>query len=672
MSETNETTTKYVVLCVDAEPDDLAALQRQVRDCCGPEIEVQACSDAAQALALIEGFDPSSVRVPLIITEHVLPAMSGINLLLALNRMADYRATRKMLASSGANVLDLSRALNQGALHRNIVKPWKPEVLRDCVRSLLTSFFVHHAPQECDRFKDVLHSVQFPRAYWAAQQERRALDVQIKTLKRSFLANMGMSDQAVDHALSVGIDEALKAPPRQHFPAGAVLLSQGEPVSAIYVLVSGNVQLSRTTNDREVILHQQAGGRIIGLLSLAHGQRAFYTWRATTDVDVIPLSLEQLETALQANPWLGGYLVTSLVRTMGLRSKRTAQLLLEVEDLNGKLQGERDQLAGTLQQLEASQTRLVESQKMATLGQLSAGVAHELNNPIAAIQRAADFLGEDLTALLADVPHGETIKAAMLSALTSEPLSTREQRSRRAALARAVDSEGLAQRLLKAGITTFDQYSSSLGRLSSAERDRLLDKLERYHQLGMSLRSISTCSRRVSAIVQGLRDYTRADQAPVANVNLHEGIEGTLLMFSHDLGEVEVIKTYGELPAIECHVGEINQVWANIIANALQALNNKGLLRIETSTPDTDHVRVCIIDNGPGVPPENLGRVFDLNFTTKQGPTGFGLGLGLAICRQIVTRHDGTIEMESQPGRTCLTVVLPVRPLAGSGGNGEP
>ena len=214
---------------------------------------------------------------------------------------------------------------------------------------------------------------------------------------------------------------------------------------------------------------------------------------------------------------------------------------------------------------------------------------------------------------------------------------------------------------MKAGVTTLQDYKLRFGRLKGSKRDRLLEKMERYHQLGSSLRNIAHCSTRIAAIVNSLRTYTRSDQTPMANVNIHEGLENTLLMFGHVLREVEVKKRYGDLPAIECRAGEINQVWTNIIANALQAMNNAGSLQIETDAPDGEHVRVRICDSGPGVPPESLARVFELNYTTKQGQSGFGLGMGLTICHQIITRHGGTIQMESQPGRTCVIVVLPLR-----------
>ncbi|MBU0637611.1 MAG: cyclic nucleotide-binding domain-containing protein [Planctomycetes bacterium] len=659
MSAAREDACRYVVICVDDEPESRAALQRDVAQICGAALEVHACTDAEQVLELAERLSPPAARVPLIIADQVLPGLSGAELLSTLHERRDYRATRKVLLSAGEATVDVRRLLNQGALHRHLAKPCPPDELRHCIRTLLTSYFVHHAPADTERFPELVATEQLPRAFQASRQRQRELDSQVEVLKRSFLAHADLSDDVVEDTLVGAIDEALDNPPRREYPAGTVLLRQDEPVDTVSILTDGYVQLSRRANDHEVILHTHSAGRIIGLLSLAHRQRAFFTCTAAMDITVIPLSLEQLETALQASPWLSGYFVTALIRSLGTRSKRTAQLKVEVENLNRALRQERDELADALRQLEGAQMRLVESEKMATLGQLSAGVAHELNNPVAAIQRAADFVCEDLLTMLEELPDGAAITATLRAALTNEPLSTPEQRQRRTALTQTLHDDALARRLVKVGITTPEEYRARFGRLAGRKRDRALAAAERYSQLGASLRNIASCSRRIAALVKSLRSYARADEAPVANVNLHEGLEDTLLMFGEALRTVELQREYGDLPPLECRVGELNQVWTNLIANALQAMHNQGVLRIETDTPDDAHVRVRVIDSGAGIPPEQLEKVFELNFTTRQGQTGFGLGMGLAICRQIITRHGGTIAMESQPGRTCVTVVLP-------------
>ncbi len=671
MNSSTAKRSRYVVVCVDDEPDVLDALVHDMERVCGPGIEVVACPDAEQALQKLDTLGAPHAHVPLVLADHILPGLSGVDLLMTLHAKPEYGSTRKVLLSARAPQQDVTRGRREDAFNRYLPKPWSYEALRDCVRALLTDYFVRYAPEAMERFPDVVDVRRLADAFRTSEQGRRVLDVQIKTLGRSFLANLDMSDEELERAMGAGIDDVLDTPDRRTYPAGAVLVREGETVETISILVSGRVELSRKDGDREVVFHSHSAGRIVGLLSLAQKEGAFFTCRAATEITVIPLSLEQLDAALQANPWLTGYFITVLLRSLARRSTRGAELQVEVKRLNRDLRAERDQLTDTLGKLESTQAQLVESEKMATLGQLSAGVAHELNNPIAAIQRATEFLSEDLLALLGGLPDGDTIRACMQSALTQAPLSTREQRQRRAALAEIVGSDELAQRVVKVGITTPEQYRSWIGRRKGSKRDRLLDAMERYHQLGLSLRNLSTCSGRVTAIVSSLRAYTRADQAAVANVDVHEGLEGTLLMFAHALREVEVEKEYGDLPVIECHASEINQVWTNIIGNALQAMDHKGALRIETDTPDADHVRVRLTDSGPGIPPENVQRVFDLNFTTKKGQTSFGLGMGLTICHQIITRHGGTIGIESEPGRTCFTIVLPARHSRIPGEGGE-
>ena len=187
-----------------------------------------------------------------------------------------------------------------------------------------------------------------------------------------------------------------------------------------------------------------------------------------------------------------------------------------------------------------------------------------------------------------------------------------------------------------------------------------LNFVERYHELGTALRNLCTCSDRISGIVRSMKSYARSDQELVGDVDVHEGLEDTLRMLDHALHGIDVKRSYGEISRIECHVGEINQVWTNLISNARQAMGNTGTLRLVTDQPDGERVRVRIIDSGKGIAPDEIERIFDLHFTTRGGRVEFGLGMGLPICRQIVARHGGEITVESRPGESCFSVVLPV------------
>ncbi len=343
-ADTDQRACAFAIICVDGNVDALAALRRDVREVCGSKIDVKACGSPERALVLIDECTASGLRIPLIIVDYGLPGMSGVDLLLALQQKAETRATRKALVPGDVTVSDLLGALNVGALHRLIPRPCPQQEFGESVRSLLTSFFVHHAPEQIPDFADVLDEGQFPRAYKAGQQRQRKLDHEIRTLKRSFLATMDMTDVEVDEAMRAALEVSLGHPPRRDFDAGDVLLRQDGAVDTIYILLAGSVELLRTAGGQEVVLHTQTSGRIIGLLSLAQRQRAFYTCRASTEVTVLPLNFDQLEEAVQRNPLLSTYFVTALMRSLATRSKRTAQLQVEIGDLNTRLIVERDQL----------------------------------------------------------------------------------------------------------------------------------------------------------------------------------------------------------------------------------------------------------------------------------------------------------------------------------------
>jgi two-component system, NtrC family, sensor kinase len=536
-----------------------------------------------------------------------------------------------------------------------------PERILHVVREQLTMFVTQSAVEHVEPLGDLLDARILAAALARAEASRRASESQLRSGRRGFLADRDLRDETVEQAMLASMQSAVGHLPRQQLPAGSTLLEEDKPMEGVYIVLSGQVELTRRGMDREVIFHSRTTGPIVGLMALAQRRRAFFTCRAVTDVTAIPVTWQQLDEALQSDPVLSLHFVTVLVRSMATRLRRIAELQIEVDSLNTALAEERDQLAAALQQLEGAQGRLVQSEKMATLGQLSAGVAHELNNPITAIRRGADHLAGDLAVLVEELPDGRSMRAMLERALMSAPLPTAQMRRLRFELGRELGDEDLARRLVDIGISSRESIAEWIGRLGGHEREQRLHRLERAYQLGLSLRSLRTSSERVTAIVKSLRSYARHDESPTDNVDLHEGLEDTLLLFGSSLRGVEVVREYGDLPRIACRPGEINQVWTNLISNAIEAMEGRGRLSITTDAPDAGHVRVRFADSGPGIPPENLDRVFELNFTTKHGRTRFGLGMGLLICRQIVERHGGSITIDSRPGQTAVTVTLPVQ-----------
>jgi signal transduction histidine kinase len=315
-------------------------------------------------------------------------------------------------------------------------------------------------------------------------------------------------------------------------------------------------------------------------------------------------------------------------------------------------------LAATLDKLSKTQARLIESEKLATLGQLAAGVGHELNNPAAVVSRTADFLADDIEALTAGTPGAEMFVGKVSDARQTEPMSTRTQRQLRNELEDAVGDRSLARRLVQIGITTKPEYDRLFG--DSPNPELQLDRMERFHRIGTSLRSIDAASQRIVKLVGSLRAYVRSDEM-VESFDVRTGIEETLLLLGHELGHVEVEKNYAaDIPMISGYPGDLNQVWTNLITNAIQAMDEADpRLTIDVSPTADGNVAVCIADNGCGIPEENLEKIFEPAFTTKAGRVEFGLGLGLQIVKDIVVRHNGSITVESEPGRTCFRVVLP-------------
>jgi two-component system, NtrC family, sensor kinase len=193
----------------------------------------------------------------------------------------------------------------------------------------------------------------------------------------------------------------------------------------------------------------------------------------------------------------------------------------------------------------------------------------------------------------------------------------------------------------------------------------LVGYLQDYAYLHRNAIAIQTAIKQIQRIVGALKSYSHLDQAKVELTDVHEGIENTLVILHHELKYgISIIRRYGQLPRVPCYVDELNQVWTNLIHNAVQALGGKGEIVIETATenprPDQSDgvVSVRVIDNGPGIPADVLPRIFEPFFTTKV--KGEGTGLGLGIVRKIVDKHGGRVDVQSTAGRTCFTVSLPI------------
>lgn len=373
---------------------------------------------------------------------------------------------------------------------------------------------------------------------------------------------------------------------------------------------------------------------------------------------------------------------TGIIRDIGERKRAEEALRQSEQALREKteeMKKKNEMLQETLNQLNEMQDQLIIQEKMASLGKLSAGMAHELNNPAAAAQRSAAQLQETFSKWqgiqmrMRDLSFDERQmnKLAELDELA-------KQRARKPtglnALTRSDREAALEEWLQARGVDTAGDLVSYLVSFGYSQED--LEELEGLFtkpQFGVVLNwlgfkfaiyslvgEISIGTARIVELVKALKTYTYMDQAPVQSVDVREGLDNTLIILHNKLKRgVTVVREYADdLPVIQAFAGELNQVWTNIIDNAIDAMGGEGKLIVRARREDS-WVVVEIEDDGPGIPPEHQSKIFDPFFTTK-GP-GMGTGLGLNISRNlIVQKHRGEMSVKSEPGSTRFSIRLPI------------
>ncbi len=445
----------------------------------------------------------------------------------------------------------------------------------------------------------------------------------------------GLDDYALERLVAMSREFEL-AP-------GAYLIREDEIGDSMYIILEGTVQVRKRSGDGEVVLAERGGGEVIGEMSVLDQAPRYASVLALTQCRILKIDQETFMALIDWSPTAA----RAVLRTFA-------------------------------QRIRSSQALIQQREKLASLGTLSAGIAHELNNPAAAVKRGAAQLRQDLRRLEElttqldgmDVPEEQRKALKELRAQIDENSSRAHMLD---ALTRA-DYESEIQDWLDAhAIPEPWEVAPRLVALGfNREKLEQLDRMFDDHTLPLVIEwaaargsgialldEIADSAERISKIVQAVKEYSYLDQAPLQEVDVHEGLENTLTILRNKWKQgITIHRNYQrDLPKLEAYASELNQVWTNIIDNAIDAMKGEGEMTLCTYS-EPDHVCVEICDNGPGIPPDVMPRLFEAFFTTK--PIGQGTGLGLHISYNIVVlKHRGRLSAESEPRRTCFKVALP-------------
>ncbi len=427
---------------------------------------------------------------------------------------------------------------------------------------------------------------------------------------------------------------------------GEVLVREGEPSLGFFILTEGRIGVTRQSDGMEMPIGQHEAPAFFGELQSLTGETVPVTLRSLSHCQLHRLTGEDFLSLLHENRAFEKI----IFRTVTMRSRGLESFIRSRE-------------------------------KMAALGTLAAGLAHELNNPAAALVRAL----KDVTPALIELQRMNLVTGrSQLTEMEVQQWTKERDRGYEAIVNRSIDPVTLGDRedelltwledygiedawnlatpLAEAGveIETLDQLTAPWRNDPTELRDMGVRWLGLSFEVMSTIKGGLRSAERISELVQSMKSYSYLDQGAQQLVDVHQGIEDTIRLFSCKLKQgITVKRSYDDtIPKILAYGSELNQVWTNLIDNAVDAMDNKGILELVTKNKG-DFLIVTITDSGVGIPEDVRSRIFEPFFTTK--PVGKGTGLGLETVRRIVeNRHKGAITIDSKPGRTSFSVCLPL------------
>ena len=635
---------KPVIICVDDEKIVLVSLRDQLAQNLGDDYEIELAESGEEALEIFEELQEEGVEVPVIISDQIMPEMKGDELLKEIQYQ--HPQTLKIMLTGQASADEVGNAVNHAKLYRYISKPWQIEDLTMTVKEALHSYFQQKQLERLSRQQ---------KALIAKLQENENRLTQ-------FLEGMPVGVAILDS----------KGQPYYSNQKAQELLGKKVLPTITTEQIPVNYQLYKAENS---CLYPASELPIVKALK---GQSSM-----ANDIEirqsnkVIPL--ESYSTPIYNKR---GKVVYSMSVFQDISRRKKAEKVIaeynqtlenQVQERTLELEQKNQQLATTLQELRTTQEELIQTEKMAALGQLVAGVAHEVNTPLAAIRSSGEYIETFLNENLEKIPsfckkvpqkhYGIFISLLEDAKQKKVLLSSREKRKLRKKMAQELEEyhianpTNVANILVNIGVE--EKIKSYLPLLQDNNSQAILDTIYNLANLKKSSTTITIATERAAKVVFALKNYARYDHSgEKIKSDLIRGIETVLTLYHNQLKQgVKVQRNYSEIPLIPCYPDELNQVWTNLIHNGLQAMENEGNL-IVSVVKKQNFVQVSITDTGKGIPEEINSRIFQPFFTTK--PPGEGSGLGLDIVSKIIDKHQGKVTFESKPGCTTFTVWLPI------------